>query len=108
MLRFEETAFWVVHRGKEHGPFDYQWSKDLYGIELIYAGEKFGEFVDDSQLHADLSQYKLPRKVVRVAAIALGSMVFGIRQGWNTERRLEFIQENLTQNLTQNINSKRE
>ena len=95
MLRFEETAFWVLHRGKEYGPFDYQWSKDLRGVEFMYAGDKFGEFVNDEQLHADLSSYDLPRKVKRVASIVLGSTVFGILQGWDNERRRQFAHQNL-------------
>ncbi len=95
MLRFEETAFWVLHRGKEYGPFDYQWSKDLYGIELMFAGDKFGEFINADQLHADLSHYKLPRKVSKVAAVVLGSIAYGIGQGWDQERRRQFAQENL-------------
>ncbi|QDU42108.1 hypothetical protein [Symmachiella dynata] len=95
MLRFEETAFWVLHRGKEYGPFDYQWSKDLHGIELMFDGDKFGEFIGQHQLHADLSYYQLPRKVATVASIVLGSVVYGIRQGWNHERRIQFAHENL-------------
>lgn len=95
MLRFEKTAFWIVHRCKEYGPFDYQWSKDLYGIELIYAGEKFGEVVNANQLHADLSEYGLPRKVIRIAAIVLGSIAFGINQGWSDERRIAYARDNL-------------
>ena len=95
MLRFEETAFWVLHRGREYGPFDYQWSKDLHGIELLFDGDKFGEFINHHQLHADLSTYELPRKVSRVASIVLGSVVYGIRQGWTHERRIEFARENL-------------
>lgn len=98
MLRFEETAFWIRHRGREYGPFDYQWSKDLHGIELIFAGDKFGEFINPQQLHADLSEYQLPSKVSKVAAIVLGSIVFGIRQGWDHPRRVEFAERNLRAN----------
>ena len=33
-LRFEGSAFWVRHRHREFGPFDYEWSRDMLGIEL--------------------------------------------------------------------------
>ena len=32
-VRFDGTRFWVVHRRREFGPFDYEWSGDLDGIE---------------------------------------------------------------------------
>jgi hypothetical protein len=31
-LRFDGTQFWVVHRRREFGPFDYEWSRELDGI----------------------------------------------------------------------------
>ncbi len=95
VLRFEETSFWIAHRGKEYGPFDYQWSKDLHGIELMFAGDKFGEFVSADQLHADLSEYELPRKVSKIAAVVLGSIAYGIGQGWDESTRKQFALDNL-------------
>ena len=41
-IRFDDTRFWVTHRRREYGPFDYQWSTDLHGLEMTYRGVKFG------------------------------------------------------------------
>ena len=97
MLRYEGTAFWVIHRGKDYGPFDYDWSKDFHGIELLYAGEKFGEYIDPHQLYADLSEYNLPRKVVKLTTVVLGSTIYGIMQGWSEDRRERFVAEKLAE-----------
>ena len=59
-LRFEGTAFWVRHRHREYGPFDYEWSRDLGGVELIYGREKFGEFCSADEIYADLKEFHLP------------------------------------------------
>jgi hypothetical protein len=53
-LRFDGSRFWVMHRRQEYGPFDYQWSSDLRGLEMIYQGEKFGEHCSENQIYADL------------------------------------------------------
>ena len=53
-LRFDGSRFWVIHRQQEYGPFDYQWSTDLRGLEMIYQGEKFGEHCSENQIYADL------------------------------------------------------
>src|SRR6056297_1316495 len=62
----DETRFWVIHRRDCYGPFDYQWSGDLYGVELLYQGDKYGECCNSEQFFADLKPYQLPRKVSEV------------------------------------------
>ena len=49
------STFWVVHRSRVHGPFDYEWSTDLHGVEFLYQGSKFGEYCSADELYADLS-----------------------------------------------------
>src|SRR5262245_31833571 len=77
-LRFADTCFWVTHRRREYGPFDYEWSKDLNGVELTYAGQKFGEYCSDAEIFADLKEFQLPTSVVEVGSIVIGCIVFGL------------------------------
>ncbi len=72
---FEGTGFHVRHRRKNYGLFDYQWSRDLAGIELLYQGEKFGELCSAESIYADLCEYKLPTSVVHVASLTLGVII---------------------------------
>jgi hypothetical protein len=88
---FQGDQFWIVRRRKVFGPFDYQWSGDLYGIELTYQGHKFGEICGDEQIFADLKPFKLPLAVARVAALTAGAVVFGIRAGTCQEERIRHL-----------------
>lgn len=94
-LRFQETQFWVIHRQREYGPFDYEWSRDLGGIELIYQGQKFGEFCSPDAISADLKEFGLPMTVVEVASIVLGCMVHGIVTGEDISARNQMLTEQL-------------
>ncbi len=94
-LRFEDTRFWVVHRRREYGPFDYEWSRDLGGIEMVYQGEKFGEFCGADSICADLKPYRLPMTVVNVASIVLGCVIQGIVTGSNSRERSDQLVEHL-------------
>lgn len=76
-----KTGFWVVARGQSFGPFDYQWSLDLHGLELLYRGRKFGEICSSDSLFADLTEFQLPMSVCRVAVITLGVIASGISSG---------------------------
>lgn len=84
---FHESGFWVVFRRRLFGPFDYQWSGDLYGIEFTYQGRKFGEVCSEDELFADLGPFGLPMTVCRVAALTIGIMAVGIRCGGYPEDR---------------------
>jgi len=64
-----------MHRQDCHGPFDYQWSQDLYGIELYFQGEKYGECCNSEQFFADLKPFRLPQRVTEVAVIVSGVLV---------------------------------
>ena len=91
-LRFEGTQFWVVHRRREFGPFDYEWSRELDGIELWYSGHKFGEICSEDEIFADLQEFKLPLRVVEVASVVFGSTLRSILAGDSArERRLNLI-----------------
>ena len=86
-LKIDGTQFWVTHRRREYGPFDYDYSKDYHGIELLYQGQKFGEYITSVEIFADLRQFKLPMAVVEVASIALGSILYGLLNGLNDEEK---------------------
>lgn len=75
------TGFWIVARGQSFGPFDYQWSLDLHGLELLYRGRKFGEICSPDSLFADLTEFQLPMSVCRVAVITLGVIASGLSSG---------------------------
>ncbi len=86
-----EDQFWIVRRHHLFGPFNYQWSGDLYGIEFTYKGEKFGEVCGEDEFFADLKPFGLPITVARVAALAAGSIAAGIRSGACTDLRVAHL-----------------
>ncbi len=92
-----DDKFWIVSRNELFGPFNYQWSGDLYGIEFTYKGEKFGEVCSDDELFADLKPFGLPITVSRVAALTAGSIAFGIRAGSCVDQRVIHLIELLQQ-----------
>ncbi|MCX7398590.1 MAG: hypothetical protein NT138_13050 [Planctomycetales bacterium] len=83
-----EDKFWIVNRHALFGPFDYQWSGDLYGIEFNYQGQKFGEVCSDEEFFADLKPFGLPISVARVAALTAGTIAVGIRAGTSLDERV--------------------
>ncbi|HWL10412.1 MAG TPA: hypothetical protein VNQ76_18555 [Planctomicrobium sp.] len=96
-LRFDRTQFWVIHRRLEYGPFDYDWCCDLSGVMLHYQGVKFGEIYSCHEFFADMSDFRLPRRVVHVASVVIGCTALGISRGYNSLERLEFLTETLKQ-----------
>lgn len=76
-----EDGFRVRHRGLDWGPFEYRFAADLRGVELWHVGEKTAEVCGPAQIHADLSGRGLPDRVVEVAALTFGVLVFAIREG---------------------------
>lgn len=94
-LRFDETQFWVIHRRVEYGPFDYDWSPDLRGIEFIYRGHKFGEVCSPGEIYADLKEFSLPMRVVEVASVVMGCMILGICNGFSTDERAGLLADTL-------------
>ncbi|MEZ6128843.1 MAG: hypothetical protein R3C59_09185 [Planctomycetaceae bacterium] len=87
-ILLDDTAFWVSTRGRCFGPFDYQWSADLHGIELTYQGQKFGEICGPEELFADLQEFRLPMSVCQVAVITAGTLAAGIAAGDCEEQRI--------------------
>jgi hypothetical protein len=96
-LCFDESRFWVIHRRRRYGPFDYEWSADLYGLELTYQGLKFGEICSREEIYADLSEFRLPRRVVQVASLVSGCLLFGMLHGFSPLERIELLEQHLTQ-----------
>ena len=92
-----ETAWWIVSRGRTWGPFDYQWSTDLHGIELMYQGLKFGEICGEEEFFADLAPFRIPLSISRIAAIVAGTLAAGISAGdcrdGRTKRLLKALEE---------------
>ena len=76
----------MTHRRRRYGPFDYEWSKDFAGIELTFAGDKFGEYCGKEEIFADLKTYGLPAAVVPVATIVMGCVVYGVLNGLQETR----------------------
>jgi hypothetical protein len=90
-LRFEDTRFWVMHRRREYGPFDYEWSRDFDGLELCYQGRKFGEICSEEEIFADMKEFRLPQRVVEVASVVLGATLRSMLQGESREQRRKFL-----------------
>ncbi|MCA8987486.1 MAG: hypothetical protein KDA78_07590 [Planctomycetaceae bacterium] len=88
---FEETQFWVTHRREAYGPFDYQWSSDLYGVELFFQGEKFGECCNAEQFFADLKPFRLPQRVVEVAMHVSAALIQSMFDSINRSDRLMLV-----------------
>ena len=86
-----DDKFWIVSRNALFGPFDYQWSGDLYGIEFNYQGQKFGEVCSDEEFFADLKPFGLPISVARVAALTAGVIAVGIRSGTSLDERVSHL-----------------
>ncbi len=94
---FQGSRFWVTHRRQRYGPFDYEWSKDFAGIELMFVGDKFGEYCGVEEIFADLKEYRLPAAVVPVATIVIGCVVFGVLNGLREAERAQLVVDQLTQ-----------
>ena len=94
-ILLDETAFWVATRGRCFGPFDYEWSSDLRGMELTYQGRKFGEICSREELFADLTEFRLPMSVCRVAVITAGTLAAGISDGRGTDERISGLLQSL-------------
>jgi len=92
---FQGSRFWVIHRRRDFGPFDYEWSQDFAGVELMYAGKKFGEYCSKDEIFADLKEFRLPATVVDVATIVLGCLVFGVLNGQSEPERRQLIRNQL-------------
>lgn len=86
-----DDKFWIVSRGEFYGPFVYQWSGDLYGIEFTYQGQKFGEVCSDEEFFADLKPYGLPISVSRVVALTAGAIAVSIRAGSSVDERVSHL-----------------
>jgi len=94
-LRIDGTRFWVIHRRREFGPFDYEWSQDLGGLSLLYRGDKFGEICSSEELFADLKGFHLPMSVVEVATLTLGCCLYGILCGLTSGQREDLLEAHL-------------
>jgi hypothetical protein len=94
-LRFDATRFWVIHRRRAYGPFDYEWSADLYGLEMLYDGCKFGEVCSAAEVFADLKEFRLPSRVVEVASLVFGCTLYGIVHGLDERERRRMLGERL-------------
>lgn len=95
-IRISGSTFWVVHRSRAHGPFDYEWSKDFCGVEFLYRGQKFGEYCSANEVYADLKPFRLPTRVYEVASVVIGSLVRSILEGVAEADRPDCLVDALT------------
>lgn len=94
-VRIEDTQVWVTHRRMEYGPFDYDWIPNLRGIVLTFRGHKFGEILSEEEIYADLSEYRLPLRVVEVAVLVLGNALYSGLHGFNEDERRDMLEDSL-------------
>lgn len=97
-IKFDESGFWVTHRRRDYGPFDYEWSRDWESVEFLYQGQKFGEFCSRDEIFCDLKPFELPRRVVEVACVTLGAVVFGVLSGFDEAHKRWAVYDHLTRN----------
>jgi len=90
-VELDGSRFWVIHRRRKYGPFDYEWSTDFRGVELLYDGTKFGEYCSLEELFADLKPFGLPMSVVSVTSIVMGCVLFGIFHGLKESERRDLV-----------------
>ncbi len=95
-ITFDGSRFWVTHRRREYGPFDYEWSSDFAGVEFRYQGEKFGEYCSRHEIFCDLRPFALPLRVVEVASITLGAVIFGVLNGLDEAHKRWTVYDHLT------------
>ena len=95
-ITFEGSRFWVTHRRHVYGPFDYEWSSDFCGVELRFQNQKFGEYCSQEEIFADLRPFKLPRRVVEVACVTLGAVIFGVLNGLDEAHKRWHVYDHLT------------
>lgn len=94
-IQLEGNRFWVKHRRRTYGPFDYEWNSDFCGVEMLYDGQKFGEYCSVDEIFADLKPFCLPMSVVRVTSIVMGCVLFGVLNGLRESERNRMLEERL-------------
>ena len=90
-----DDKYWIVCRHELYGPFDYQWAPGMEGIELTYRGIKYGEICGMASFQADLKEFRLPLRVVQVASLTAGCLIFGLLNGLPEESRVASVQRML-------------
>ena len=96
-IRFLGNRFWVIHRRRSYGPFDYEWSHDFCGIEFHYRGNKFGEYCSSEEMYADLKPFHLPASVFKVASISIGTVVQCMLNGMREDERDDILSNRLNE-----------
>lgn len=94
-IHLDGSRFWVKHRRRVYGPFDYEWTSDFCGVEMLYDGQKFGEYCSIDEIFADLAPYRLPMSVVKVTTIVMGCILFSVLNGLKESERLELLSDRL-------------
>jgi hypothetical protein len=94
-IQLEGSRFWVKHRRRVYGPFDYEWNSDFCGVEMLYDGQKFGEYCSVDEIFADLKPFRLPMSVVRVTSIVMGCVLFAVLNGLRESERNQLLVDRL-------------
>jgi len=76
---------------------------DFNGIEFVYRGEKLGEYCSSEEIFADLKKFRLPMRVVEVTSVVMGSMLFGVLNGFNAEEKRSYLVEQLERHGLENF-----
>lgn len=50
-------------------------------MEFTYRDQKFGEYCSADEIFADLKQFALPMRVVEVACLTMGIVLYGVLNG---------------------------
>jgi hypothetical protein len=94
-IELDGSRFWVKHRRRVYGPFDYEWTSDFCGVEMLYDGQKFGEYCSVDEIFADLAPFNLPMSVVRVTSIVMGCVLYGVLNGLKESERNQLLAQRL-------------
>ena len=86
-VQLRDGGFRVRHRASAWHEFTWQWSTDLYGVELWHRGRKVAEVCGPDRVFADFAGCELPDRVVEVATLAYGVLVWAIRESVPPSRR---------------------
>ena len=78
-----------------YGPFDYEWTTDFCGVEMLYDGQKFGEYCSCDEIFADLKPFRLPMSVVRVTSVVMGCVLYGVLNGLKEIEREQLLNSRL-------------
>lgn len=64
-------------------------------MEFMYCDQKFGEYCSSEEIFADLKQFSLPMRVVEVACLTIGMVLYGVLNGMPETLWKEMLRQRL-------------